>query len=51
MVSRGRYDAVYKKTGVKINAQFVHVWKLSNGKILKFQQYADTLQVAKAIGG
>ena len=51
VVSRGRYDAQYKKTGTKISAQFVHVWKLRNGKVVKFQQYADTLQVAKAIGG
>lgn len=51
VVSRGRYDAVYKKTGVKISAQFVHVWRLRDGKLVNFQQYTDTLQVAKAIGG
>ena len=51
VVSRGRYDAAYKKTGGKINAQFVHIWKLRDGKVLTFQQYADTLQVAKALGG
>jgi len=51
VVSRGRYDAVYKKTGAKISAQFVHFWKLREGKVLSFQQYTDTLQVAKAIGG
>ncbi len=51
VVSRGRYDAAYKKTGAKINAQFVHIWKLRDGKVVSFQQYADTLQVAKAIGG
>lgn len=51
VVSRGRYDAVYKKTGSRINAQFVHVWKLRDGRILGFQQYVDTLQVAKAVGG
>jgi ketosteroid isomerase-like protein len=50
VVSRGRYDALYKKTGAKVSAQFVHVWKLRNGKLVKFQQYTDTLQVAKAIG-
>lgn len=33
------------------NAQFTHVWTLRDGKILKFQQYTDTAQVAKAIGG
>jgi len=51
VISRGRYDAVYKKTGSKISAQFVHLWTLRDGKILKFQQCTDTLQVAKAIGG
>jgi ketosteroid isomerase-like protein len=51
VVSRGRYEAAYKKTGRKISAQFVHVWRLRDGKILKFQQYVDTLQVAKAMGG
>lgn len=51
VVSRGRYDAAYKKTGAKIHAQFVHVWKLRDGKVVSFQQYVDTLQVAKAIGG
>jgi uncharacterized protein len=50
VVSRGRYNAVYKKTGGKISAQFVHFWTLGGGKVLKFQQYTDTLQVAKAIG-
>jgi ketosteroid isomerase-like protein len=50
VVSRGRYHGAYKKTGTKISAQFVHVWKLSDGKILRFQQYTDTLQVTKAMG-
>jgi hypothetical protein len=51
VVAQGRYLGVYKKTGGTISAQFVHVWRLRDGKLVKFQQYADTLQVAKAIGG
>lgn len=51
VVSYGRYEAVYKKTGTKVSAQFVHIWRLRDGKLLKYQQYTDTLQVAKAIGG
>jgi ketosteroid isomerase-like protein len=51
VVVRGRYDAVYKKTGGTISAQFAHFFKLRDGKILTFQQNVDTLQVAKAIGG
>jgi len=27
------------------------VWKLRGGKIVKFQQYTDTLQAAKAVSG
>jgi ketosteroid isomerase-like protein len=51
VVARGRYGGVYKKTGVRINAQFAHVWKLRAGKIVKFQQYVDTAQVARAVAG
>ena len=50
VVARGRYDGVHKKTGSKIHAQFAHFWTLRAGKVVKFQQHADTLQVAKAIG-
>lgn len=30
--------------------QIAHVWCLSGGKIVKFQQYTDTSQWAKAAG-
>ena len=45
----GRYHGVYKGTGRQIRAQAVHVWRMKNGKAVEFQQYADTLQVAKAL--
>lgn len=51
IVALGRYSAVNKKTGKRINAQMVHVWALANGKIVRFQQYADTLAVARAMEG
>ncbi len=51
IVALGRYAGVYKKTGKPMHAQAVHVWRMTNGKIVSFQQYADTLQVAKAIAG
>ena len=50
VVARGRYTGAYKKTGTSINAQMVHVWRLADGKAISFQQYVDTLQVARAIG-
>lgn len=49
IVALGRYAGVYKKTGNRMHPQAVHVWRISNGKIVSFQQYADTLQVAKVI--
>jgi uncharacterized protein len=49
VLATGRYQAKYKKNGATINAQFAHVWTLKDGKVLKFQQYTDTKQVANAI--
>jgi ketosteroid isomerase-like protein len=49
VVALGRYGGVYKATGGKIDAQFVHVFKFKDGKIAKFQQYTDTAQVQNAV--
>ena len=51
VVATGRYGGAFKKTGNRINAQFAHVWKLRGGKVVRFQQYTDTAQVAKAVSG
>ena len=51
VVAQGRYDARNKKTGAVISAQFIHVWDLRDGKAVRFQQYADTAQVAAAVRG
>ncbi|MDC9724163.1 MAG: nuclear transport factor 2 family protein [Urechidicola sp.] len=45
----GRYKGTNKATGKSINAQLVHHWTLKDGKIIQFQQYTDTKQVADAI--
>ncbi len=49
VVALGRYGGVYKATGVKVNAQFVHVFKFKDGKIAAFQQYTDTAQFKDAV--
>ncbi len=49
ILATGKYQAKNKKTKKEINAQFAHKWTLENGKAKKFQQYADTKQVANAI--
>jgi ketosteroid isomerase-like protein len=46
----GRYTATNKSTGKPLNAQFVHVWWLREGKIVRFQQYTDTAQFARVTG-
>jgi len=50
IVTLGRYGGAPKATGNKINAQFAHIWKFKNGKIVRFQQYTDTLQTMLAMG-
>jgi uncharacterized protein len=41
----GRYQGTFKPTGKSMDAQFMHVLTIRNGKITVFQQYTDTLQV------
>lgn len=48
VVAEGRYRGTMKATGAPIDAQFAHVWHLRGGKVVRFQQYTDTVQWAKA---
>ncbi len=50
VISTGHYSGSYKKTGLKVRAQFAHFFTFSDGKIVKFQQYTDTAQFLKATG-
>ncbi|MFD0837531.1 ester cyclase [Mariniflexile aquimaris] len=43
-----RYDAKVKKTGKSYNTQAAHLWTFNNGKVVAFQQYVDTKQLATA---
>jgi ketosteroid isomerase-like protein len=49
VVARGRYNATHGTTGKPISAQFVHVWWVKDHKLSRFQQYADTAQVLRAM--
>jgi len=51
IVALGRYHGASKATGIAMNAQFAHVWRIADGKAAAFQQYTDTLQAARAMGG
>ena len=47
----GRYRGKYKMTGGTVDAQFVHVFTLANGKVTAFQQYTDTAQFQRVVSG
>ncbi len=49
VVSLGYYGGTFKATGKAMRAQFAHVFRVKNGKITAFQQYADTLGTARAM--
>jgi ketosteroid isomerase-like protein len=48
VVSLGRYTGTCKATGAKVDAQYVHVFRIRAGKIAGFQQYTDTAQFREA---
>ncbi len=51
VVVQGRYRATRARaTGRPLDAQMAHVWDLRDGKVVRFQQYVDTRQLAAALG-
>jgi uncharacterized protein len=49
VVVEGRYKGKVRATGVRVDAQFAHVYHLRNGKVIRLQQYTDTRQWASAV--
>jgi ketosteroid isomerase-like protein len=49
VVSLGAYDGVNKATGKALRAPFAHVWQVTDGKLARFDMYADTLLVHRAM--
>ena len=50
VVALGAYRGTFRKTGKSMRAAFAHVYWLSDGRIVRFEQYADTAKVAEACG-
>ncbi|MDP1528360.1 MAG: nuclear transport factor 2 family protein [Rhodoferax sp.] len=44
VVVLGRYTGTNVATGEVLNAQFVHIHTVADGKLIHFQQYTDTAQ-------
>jgi len=51
VVALGHYLGTCKATGRPMRTQLAHVWRIADGKAVRFQQYADTLQMARVMGG
>jgi ketosteroid isomerase-like protein len=43
----GRYHGTHRKSGARLHCQAVHSWWVDGGKIVRFQQYADTAQLSR----
>jgi ketosteroid isomerase-like protein len=49
IVGIGDYRGTYRATGKSMHARVVHVWQLEGGKVVRFEQFTDTLLVARAM--
>jgi ketosteroid isomerase-like protein len=49
VVALGKYSGTYKATGKSFQANFAHVWRVHEGKAVRFTQYVDTLVVQRAL--
>jgi len=49
IVALGKYSGAYKATGKSFQADFAHVWKIREGKAVRFVQYVDTVLVQRAL--
>ena len=49
VVALGEYRGVNKATGKSMRSAFAHVYWIQDRRIVRFQQYTDTLMVARAM--
>lgn len=49
VVAIGDYHGTYRATGKTMQVRVVHVWQVADGKIRRFEQFTDTLLVARAM--
>jgi ketosteroid isomerase-like protein len=49
VIVRGRYRGKFKGTGFGLDAEFVHVLRFREGKLLEGQSYTDTAQFRDAV--
>ena len=50
VVVLGYYHGKFRGNAEAFKAQVAHIWTIREGRVIKFQQYLDTLQVAREAG-
>jgi ketosteroid isomerase-like protein len=48
IVALGSYEGTHRTTGKSMTAAFAHVYWLCDGRVVRFEQYADTAEVVAA---
>jgi uncharacterized protein len=48
VVALGRFAATVRATGREVEGEWVHVFTIRDGKVVKFQEYFDTAMAANA---
>lgn len=49
VIGIGRYEGAYRATGKTFACRVAHVWRLAGGRIIRFEQFADTAEMARAM--
>jgi ketosteroid isomerase-like protein len=49
VLTTGYYTGTYRATGESVRAEFAHVWELSEGRVVRFRQYTDTLAFERTV--
>jgi ketosteroid isomerase-like protein len=49
VVGTGTYTGIYKATGKPMRARVAHVWTVAGGVVATFEQFVDTVPVARAM--
>ncbi|MCW3467144.1 nuclear transport factor 2 family protein [Chitinophaga nivalis] len=49
VVAYGTYSGIWKATGKPMKARVAHLWTLKAGKIVSFEQFADSKKVVDAM--
>lgn len=49
IVALGEYRGTFQETRRSTRAAFAHVYRVRDGRVIKFQQFTDTLKVAEAM--